>query len=74
MNFGPPARGLDAVVAHLREQEVGRVSWPAALLPGPPRSISQYHSPKIKKFVSQMSVPATISSRPPPLPSFACNR
>ncbi len=58
MNFGRQFERLDAVVGHLREEEVGRARrGPAARRPGPPRSVSQYHSAKIRKLVSQISTP-----------------
>ena len=64
MNFGRQSRGSMRSSLICGNRKSGGPSRPAARLPGPPRSISQYHSAKIRKFVSQISTPETISPRP----------
>ena len=64
MNFGRQSRGsiVSSVICGNRKSGGRRAR--RARLPGPPRSSSQYQRPKIRKFVSQISMPETISSRP----------
>ena len=63
MNLGRQSAGNTRSSFICGNWKSGGPSCPAARLPGPPRSISQYQRAKIRKLVSQISTPAMISSR-----------